>query len=113
MAPNPKVFNRLRVLRAERGLSRQDVAAAVGVNHQTIGYLEREEYNPSLALGLKLADFYDLPVDAVFSLKPLKPLRHALREPAVDRHGVGEPQPNPPAPTGEKGAASGTMEVLT
>lgn len=84
MPPNSKIFNRLRVLRTERGLSRQDVADSVGVNHQTIGYLEREEYNPSLALALKLADFYDLPVDVLFSLKPLKPLNEALRENAVD-----------------------------
>lgn len=90
MAQNPKVFNRLRVLRAERGLSRQHVAAAVGVNHQTIGYLEREEYNPSLALGLKLADFYELPVDVLFSLKPLKPLNQALRESAADELVVTE-----------------------
>ena len=82
MAPHSKIFNRLRVLRAERGLSRQDVADAVGVNFQTIGYLEREEYNPSLSLALKLADFYDLPVDAMFSLKPLKPLNEALRHTA-------------------------------
>jgi len=84
MAPNSKIFNRLRVLRAERGLSRQDVADAVGVNFQTIGYLEREEYNPSLSLALKLSDFYDLPVDTMFSLKPLKPLNEALRQTAVD-----------------------------
>ncbi|HZX00170.1 MAG TPA: helix-turn-helix transcriptional regulator [Trueperaceae bacterium] len=73
-----KVFNRLRVLRTERGLSRQDVADAVGVNWQTIGYLEREDYNPSLALGFKLAEFFEVPVDALFSLRPLPPLKQAL-----------------------------------
>lgn len=78
--PKTKIFNRLRVLRTERGLSRQEVADAVGVNHQTIGYLEREDYNPSLALAFKLADFYDLPVDVLFSLKPLRPLSEALVE---------------------------------
>lgn len=83
--PKVKIFNRLRVLRTERGLSRQDVADALGVNPQTIGYLEREDYNPSLALALKLADFYDLPVDVLFSLKPLKPLAQALKEAAVAR----------------------------
>jgi DNA-binding XRE family transcriptional regulator len=77
-----KVFNRLRVLRTERGFSRQEVAAAVGVNQQTVGYLEREEYNPSLALAFKLAEFYSLPVDVLFSLRPLKPLNEALLESA-------------------------------
>lgn len=93
MTPSPKIFNRMRILRTERGLSRQDVAAAVGVNHQTIGYLEREEYNPSLALALKLADFYDLPVDALFSLKPLRPLSEALRESAVESSAAKEVSP--------------------
>jgi putative transcriptional regulator len=42
----------LAVLRIERGLSRQDLAEALGVNYQTIGYLEDGEYNPSLDLAL-------------------------------------------------------------
>jgi putative transcriptional regulator len=58
------------VLRAERNLSRQDLAAAVGVNYQTIGYLERGEFNPSLELALRTAEFFGLPVEAVFSRRP-------------------------------------------
>ncbi len=78
MSAKAKVFNRLRVLRTERGLSRQEVGDAVGVNWQTIGYLEREDYNPSLALGFKLAEFFEVPVEALFSLRPLPPLKEAL-----------------------------------
>jgi len=66
--------NRLALLRAERGLSRQDLAAAMGIHYQTVGYLERGEYSPSLALALRLARFFDLPVEAVFSLEPFAPL---------------------------------------
>jgi putative transcriptional regulator len=65
------VCNRLAVLRAERGVSRKDLAAAVGVNFQTIGYLERGEYNPSVELALKLSEYFELPLEMVFSLKPL------------------------------------------
>ena len=36
-------------------MSRKDLAAAVGVNPQTIGFLERGTYNPSVELALKLA----------------------------------------------------------
>ena len=72
--PEERVYNRLAVLRAERGLSRQDLAAAVGVHYQTVGYLERGEYSPSLQLALRLAAFFDLPVEAVFSLAPFGPL---------------------------------------
>jgi putative transcriptional regulator len=65
------VFNRLAVLRAERGVSRKQIAAAVDVNFQTIGYLERGEYNPSVELALKLSEYFGLPLEMIFSLKPL------------------------------------------
>ena len=51
------IHNRLNVLRAERGISRKDLADAVGVNFQTIGYIERGDYSPSLELALKIAGF--------------------------------------------------------
>jgi DNA-binding XRE family transcriptional regulator len=69
-----QLHNRLAVLRAERGLSRKDLAEAVGVNYQTIGYLERGDYQPSLELALKLAARFELPVEMVFSLQPFEPL---------------------------------------
>ena len=51
-----------------------DLAEAVGVHPQTIGYLERGEYSPSLVLALRIARFFDMPVEAVFSLDPLPTL---------------------------------------
>ncbi len=72
------VFNRLPVLRAERGLSRQELAAAVGVNYQTIGYLERGDYNPSLELAFRLSEFFNLPIEAIFSRAPFRPLSEEL-----------------------------------
>lgn len=74
----PPVYNRLSVLRAERGLSRQDLADAIGVHYQTVGYLERGEYKPSLLLALRIAEHFGLPVDAVFSLRPFTPMSEAL-----------------------------------
>lgn len=73
-----KVHDRIAVLRAERRVSRKDLADGVGVHPQTIGYLERGEYSPSLALALRIARFFDLPVEAVFSLDPLLPLSQEL-----------------------------------
>ncbi|GAA5438908.1 hypothetical protein Dcae01_00402 [Deinococcus caeni] len=70
----PTLYNRLPVLRAERGLSRQDLAAAVDVNYQTIGYLERGEYAPSLDLAFRLSDYFGLPIEAIFSRAPFTPL---------------------------------------
>ncbi|MEO1304019.1 MAG: helix-turn-helix transcriptional regulator [Pseudomonadota bacterium] len=66
------VHNRISVLRAERGLSRRQLADAVGVNFQTIGYLERGNYNASLELALKLAEFFGVPVEMVFSRHPFE-----------------------------------------
>ncbi len=73
-----QVYNRLPVLRAERGLSRHDVAAAVGIHYQTVGYLERGEYSPSLQLALRLAAYFSLPVEAIFSLTQFTPLSEQL-----------------------------------
>lgn len=64
------LFNRIELLRVERRLSRQALAEAVGVNYQTIGYLERGEWNPSLELALRIAEFFGLPVEAIFSRRP-------------------------------------------
>jgi DNA-binding XRE family transcriptional regulator len=77
-ADGPKLFNRLAVLRTERGMSRQQLADALGVNYQTIGYLERGEYNPSLELALRIAELFTLPVEAVFSRTPFAPLSQML-----------------------------------
>ena len=49
------VFNRVEELRLAKGLTRQQLADAVGVHYQTVGYLERGEYSPSLVLALKIA----------------------------------------------------------
>ncbi|MCG5219835.1 helix-turn-helix transcriptional regulator [Streptosporangium sp. KLBMP 9127] len=64
------VYNRITVLRAERGISRRDLAGALGVHYQTIGYLERGEYSPSLHLALRIAAYFEVPVEVVFSLQP-------------------------------------------
>jgi DNA-binding XRE family transcriptional regulator len=68
------LYNRIGVLRAERGISRQDLADAVGVNYQTIGFLERGDYGPSLKLAFEIAEYFGLPVEAIFSMQPFKPL---------------------------------------
>jgi putative transcriptional regulator len=68
------IYNRIAVLRAERGLSRAQLAETVGVNPQTIGFLERGDYTPSLELAFKISRFFRLPIEAVFSPDPLRPL---------------------------------------
>ncbi|MEV7865220.1 helix-turn-helix transcriptional regulator [Streptomyces sp. NPDC088124] len=69
-----QVHNRLAVVRAERNVSRQQLAEAVGAHYQTVGYIERGQYNPSLDLALRIAEYFGLPVEALFSLEPFSPL---------------------------------------
>ena len=68
------MYNRLPALRAERGLSRAELAAAIGINPQSVGFIERGDYGPSLELALRIARVFDLPVEAIFSLEPLPAL---------------------------------------
>jgi DNA-binding XRE family transcriptional regulator len=58
------------MLRAERGITRRELADAVGIHYQTIGYLERGEFNPSLQLALQIAAYFEVSVEFLFSLKP-------------------------------------------
>jgi len=69
-----RLYNRISVLRAERVLSRQDLADALEVNYQTIGFLERGDYAPSLTLAFALSRYFGLPIEAIFSPEPFRPL---------------------------------------
>ena len=64
------IHNRIAMLRAERRISRRQLAEALGVHYQTIGYLERGEYSPSLHLALRIAEYFEVPVEVVFSTTP-------------------------------------------
>ena len=62
-----KIYNRIAILRSDRNLSRVELAEAIGVNFQTIGYLERQDYNPSLDLAFKIGEYFELPLELIFS----------------------------------------------
>lgn len=76
------IHNRIAMLRAERGISRRDLAEALGVHYQTVGYLERGEYSPSLYLALKLAEYFEVPVEVIFSTSPFPRLGSGERSTA-------------------------------
>lgn len=84
MRPSAVVHNRLALYRAARGLSRKALAEAVHVHPQTIGFLERGDYTPSVELCLRLARVLDVRIDALFSLDPFPLLTDELgtRDPA-------------------------------
>jgi len=64
------VKNRLKVLRAERNWSQQELGNRVGVSRQAINAVETGKFDPSLPLALKLARVFDTTVEAVFELEP-------------------------------------------
>ena len=72
MSRNPEepVFNRIEEVRTSLGLSRQELAEKAGVHYQTIGYLERGEYSPSLVLALRIAAVLEQEVGEIFSIEP-------------------------------------------
>jgi DNA-binding XRE family transcriptional regulator len=63
-----RVANRIEELRTLAGLSRQELADQVGVHYQTIGYIERGEYSPSLVLALRIASVLGASVEEIFWL---------------------------------------------
>ena len=73
------IHNRIAMLRAERGISRRQLAEALGVHYQTIGYLERGEYSPSLYLALKIAQYFEVAIEVVFSTEPFPRIGTAER----------------------------------
>ena len=66
------VLNQIEQVRSSLRLSRQELADLVGVHYQTIGYLERGEYSPSLVLALRIANALNKEVSELFSLAEKK-----------------------------------------
>ena len=58
--------NRLRVLRAERGWSQQDLAERLEVSRQSVNAIETGKYDPSLPLAFRIAELFDLPIEDIF-----------------------------------------------
>ncbi len=53
------------------GLSQEELAKTVGVVRQTIAYLEKGDYMPSLGLAVKLAQLFDVSIDTLFTFPQL------------------------------------------
>ena len=61
--------NTLRVERAIKDITQQDLAVAVGVSRQTINSIEAARYVPSTVLALKIARYFGKSVDDIFTLE--------------------------------------------
>lgn len=58
--------NRLKVLRAERDWSQQDLAGQLGVSRQSVNAIETGKYDPSLPLAFRISDVFGLPIEQIF-----------------------------------------------
>ena len=58
--------NRLEEIRKRRGITQEELAAALEVSRQTIGSLEHGRYNPSILLAFKIARYFDLQIEDIF-----------------------------------------------
>ena len=58
--------NRLRLLRAERSWSQQDLAERLEVSRQSVNAIETGRYDPSLPLAFRIAELFDAPIEEVF-----------------------------------------------
>jgi len=61
--------NNLRVARAISNITQQDLAKEISVSRQTIHSIEKGKFVPSVILALKLANFFNMKVDELFSLE--------------------------------------------
>ena len=67
-----RVTNRLKVLRAMRDWSQQDLAERLAVSRQSVNAIETGKYDPSLPLAFRIAELFELPIEAIFT----SPSRH-------------------------------------
>ena len=66
MDPDLDMKNRIRVLRAEKGWSQAELAEKVGVSRNSINAVENGKFDPSLPLAFRIADAFELKIEAVF-----------------------------------------------
>ena len=61
------LHNRLKEYRAKHNVNQSDMGKLVGVSRQTISMIERGDYSQSITLALKIARFFQVPVEEIFS----------------------------------------------
>lgn len=64
-----KVINYVKEMRQTRGITQVKMAEDLQVTRQTINAIEKNKYNPSLELALKLIDYFDVPIGKLFILE--------------------------------------------
>lgn len=63
------VINHIREIRQKKGISQIKMAEDLQVTRQTINAIEKNKYNPSLELALKIVVYFNMPIDEIFILQ--------------------------------------------
>lgn len=65
---NNELINTIKVYRAMKGISQEELAVAIGVTRKTINTVETGKFIPSTVLALKIARYFEVPVEKIFQL---------------------------------------------
>lgn len=68
---NVTLENRIHVFRAEHRMTQSDLANEIGVSRKTISTIEVGRFTPSTIIALKIANYFEVPVEEIFSLKEI------------------------------------------
>ncbi|MCM3033165.1 MULTISPECIES: helix-turn-helix transcriptional regulator [unclassified Niallia] len=67
-----KVVNHIREIRLKKGITQVKLAEDLQITRQTVNAIEKNKYNPSLELALKLMEYFDVPIEVLFYLEKTK-----------------------------------------
>jgi len=59
--------NRIKVLRAEKNLTQEELADIIGVSRQTINAIEKEKFDPSLPTAFRISRLFNLKIEEIFN----------------------------------------------
>ena len=65
---NKELLNKIKVYRAMKNISQEELAVAIGVTRKTINTVETGKFIPSTVLALKIARYFGVPVEGIFVL---------------------------------------------
>ena len=63
------IKNRIKEYRAKNNMKQEELAKLVGVRRETIGNLEKGQYNPSLVLAWNIAKIFGVPIEEIFTVE--------------------------------------------
>ena len=63
-----KIENNIKVLRAEKGITQEDLGLACGLSRQSINAIEKGKFIPTVHTAIKLAKYFNMKVEDIFTI---------------------------------------------